>query len=172
MREAFWWSIVQERLRIGPDLLNEIRRDLASRETWDDALVSCLRHLRGTGKTAIVSNTWPQMRTRMSNGGLLDIVDAIVLSCEVGYAKPDLRIYTVALQRIGADPADVLFIDDTPGHVATAETFGMAGHVHTNAEDTVTRITDFLRLPNCGRPVPRGRIALSPTSPDPQVLMR
>ncbi len=76
------------------------------------------------------------MRTRMSNGGLLDIVDTIVLPCEVGYAKLDPRIYTVALQRIGADPVDVLFIDDTPGHVATAETLGMAGHVHTNAEDT------------------------------------
>lgn len=148
MSEASWWSIVQDRLRIGPDLISEIQGDLASRETWDDALVSCLRRLRGTTKTAIVSNTWPQMRTRMSNGGLLDIVDSIVLSCEVGYAKPDPRIYRVALQRLGADPVDVLFIDDTPGHVATAETLGMAGHVHTNAEDTVTRITDFLRLPN------------------------
>ncbi|MGW0477257.1 HAD-IA family hydrolase [Streptomyces coeruleorubidus] len=87
-------------------------------------------------------------RTRMSNGGLLDIVDTLVLSYEVGFAKPDPRIYTVALQRLGADPADVLFIDDTPGHVTTAQTLGMAGHVHTDAEDTITRITDFLRRPN------------------------
>ncbi|WP_405993071.1 HAD-IA family hydrolase [Streptomyces sp. NBC_00986] len=78
----------------------------------------------------------------------LDIVNTIVLSCEVGYAKPDPRIYTVALQPLDADPADVLFIDDTPSHAATTETCGMAGHVHTNAEDIVARITDLLRLPN------------------------
>jgi HAD superfamily hydrolase (TIGR01509 family) len=37
----------------------------------------------------------------------------VVLSCEVGYAKPDARIYAIALDRIRADPGDVLFIDDT-----------------------------------------------------------
>ena len=148
MTEESWWGIVQERLRIGRDLLDEIQHDLASRETWDDTLVSYLRGLRGKARTAIVSNAWPQMRIQMSDGGLLDIVDAIVLSCEVGYAKPDPRIYATALQRISADPADTLFIDDTPGHVTTAETLGMTGHLHTNTKDTITRITDFLRPPH------------------------
>ncbi|ARF53169.1 HAD-IA family hydrolase [Streptomyces gilvosporeus] len=145
--EAYWWSIVQDRLRIDQDLIAELQCDLASRETWDDALVTCLRRFHGSAKTAIVSNAWPHMRTRMSNAGLLDIVDAIVLSCEVGYAKPDPRIYATALHRIGADPSAALFIDDTPGHVATARSLGMTGYVHTNAQDTLTRIEDFLRPP-------------------------
>ncbi|MFB7669506.1 HAD-IA family hydrolase [Kitasatospora sp. NPDC056138] len=164
MNEASWRSIVQERLGIGRDLLDGIRRDLESRETRDDVLVSCVRGLRGTAKTAIVSNAWPRMHTRMSSGGLLDVVDVVVLSCGVGYAKPDPRIYEVALQRIGADSAGVLFIDDTPGHVSTAEMLSMAGHVHTDVEDTVTRIGQFLRLPGWGRPAPRGLVGLSPVA--------
>jgi putative hydrolase of the HAD superfamily len=40
--------------------------------------------------------------------------DSVVLSCEVGCAKPDPRIYATALRGVGADPADALFIDDTP----------------------------------------------------------
>jgi putative hydrolase of the HAD superfamily len=143
--EAAWWDIVRDRLRIDDDLIAEIRRDLAARVTWEDALVTCLRRLRGSAKTAIVSNAWPEMRTRMASVGLPDLVDAVVLSCEVEYAKPDTRIYTAALRRIDTDPTDALFIDDTPGHVATARSLGMAGHVHTNAEDTLARITDFLR---------------------------
>lgn len=143
--EEAWWSIVQDRLGIGPDLTNEIQCDLASRETWDEALVEGLRSLRGHAKTAIVSNTWPQMRTRMTNAGLLDMADAIVLSCEVGYAKPDPRIYAAALQRVGSRPAETLFIDDTPGHVASARTFGMTGHVHTSTRDTLARVREFLQ---------------------------
>ncbi|MCX5421949.1 HAD family phosphatase [Streptomyces sp. NBC_00078] len=142
--EETWWNVVRDWRGIGPDLINAIRYDLASRETWDDALVEGLRALRGSAKTAIVSNTWPQMRTRMANAGLLDMVDAIVLSCEVGYAKPDPRIYAAALQCLGARPAETLFIDDTPGHVATARSLGMAGHVHTSTGDTLARIQEFL----------------------------
>ncbi|MFF9478035.1 HAD family hydrolase [Streptomyces sp. NPDC014733] len=85
------------------------------------------------------------MRTRMANAGLLDVVDAIVLSYEVGYSKPDPRIYASALQRVGSRPAETLFIDDTPGHVATARSLGMAGHVHTSTRDTLARIWEFLQ---------------------------
>jgi putative hydrolase of the HAD superfamily len=51
----------------------------------------------------------------------------------------------VALERVGADPADALFIDDTPGHVAAATSLGMTGHVHTSSGDTLARIREFLR---------------------------
>lgn len=144
--ESSWWRIVADRLQASPDLLAELQRDLASREVWDGALVALLRRLRGRARTAIVSNTWPRMRARMSQAGLLDIVDEVVLSCEVGYAKPDARIYAFALQRLTADPGNVLFIDDTPGHVAAAESLGMTGHVHTGTADTIARIENFLHL--------------------------
>ncbi|MFF3221553.1 HAD family hydrolase [Nocardia suismassiliense] len=142
--EESWWNIVGDRLAISPDLINTIRCDLASKEAWDADLVAGLRRLHGFAKTAIVSNTWPQMRIRMANAGLLDLVDAIVLSCEVGYAKPDPRIYITALQCVGAHPAEALFIDDTPGHVAIARSLGMAGHLHTSTSDTLARILEFL----------------------------
>jgi putative hydrolase of the HAD superfamily len=142
--EASWWGVVGERLQAGPDVITELRRDLASRESWDGALVACLRRLRGHALTAVVSNTWPGMRARMAAAGLLDIVDEIVLSCEAGYAKPDARIYATALQRLGADPRDALFIDDTKIYVAAAEKLGMTGHLHTSTADTITRIDCFL----------------------------
>ncbi|GAA5194077.1 hypothetical protein GCM10023322_57590 [Rugosimonospora acidiphila] len=46
-----------------------------------------------------------------------------------------------------------LFIDDTPGHVATAKSLGMAGHVHTSTSDTLARIQEFL-LSGRIRPAP------------------
>jgi putative hydrolase of the HAD superfamily len=143
--EPAWWDIVAGRLGADRGLLAELRQDLASREVWDEALVAFLRRLRGRAKTAIVSNAWPGTRERLAAAGKLDIADEIVLSCEVGYAKPDPRIYQSALRRLAADPGDALFIDDTSGHVTTARSLGMAGHVHAAAAGTITRIEDFLR---------------------------
>jgi len=142
--EPAWWDIVAARLGAGPGLLAELRADLASREVWDEALAALLRRLRGHVKTAIVSNAWPEARARIAEAGKLDIADEIVLSCEAGYAKPDPRIYQAALRQLAAAPGDALFIDDTPGHVTTAQAFGMTGHLHTGTAGTITRIEDFL----------------------------
>lgn len=111
--EADWWEVVRLRLAVDRRLIDDLRADLARRETWDVDLVGLLRGLSGTARTSIVSNTWPELRTRMASRGLLDIVDELVLSCEVGYAKPDPRIYEVALDRMGVRPAEALFVDDT-----------------------------------------------------------
>ena len=142
--EDAWWSVVRERLGVGPGPAGALRRDLESRAAWDGALVECLRGLRGSARTAVVSNAWPHMRTRLSDAGLLDVFDAVVLSCDVGCAKPDPRIYDAALRRAGARPEDALFIDDTAGHVAAARSLGMAGHVHTGTGETLGRIREFV----------------------------
>ncbi|MEU7584029.1 HAD family phosphatase [Streptomyces sp. NPDC041068] len=164
--EDAWWHTVGRRLGIGPELVAEVRRDLAARETWDEQLVGRLRELRGPRgervtrrsldrqglaertervATAVVSNTWPSLRTRMTEARLLDIADHLVLSCEVGCAKPDLRIYEIALRRTGTEPERTLFVDDTAENVEAARMLGMAGHVHTGVEDTLGRIDAFLR---------------------------
>ncbi|MGW7088554.1 HAD family hydrolase [Streptomyces sp. NPDC054871] len=142
--EDAWWETVRGRLRAGPEVIAELRGDLASRESWDEELVACLRGLRRRCvPTAVVSNTWPGLRERMSAGGLLDVADHLVLSCEAGCAKPDRRIYEIALRLTAVEPAQALFIDDTPGNVAAARALGMAGHVHTGTAETLARIEEF-----------------------------
>jgi putative hydrolase of the HAD superfamily len=160
--EAAWWTIVADRLRVGEDLVAEIRSDLAARHTWNTALLTHLRRLRDRATIAIVSNAWPDTRARIADAGLHDLADAVVLSCEVGYAKPDPRIYAIALHRVGADPTRALFIDDTPRHVDAARSLGMTGHVHTNTDETIDRIDNFVQ-PRSGWGVAR----VKPAAPGP-----
>lgn len=142
--EDAWWDTVRVRLRTGPDVIAELRRDLASMESWDEELVACLRGLRQRGvRTAVVSNTWPGLRARMTAGGLTDIADHLVLSCEAGCAKPDRRIYELTLRMLAVEPARALFVDDVPGNVAAARALGMAGHVHAETAETLARIEEF-----------------------------
>lgn len=142
--EDEWWETVRGRLRAQPDVIAELRRDLAARESWDEELVAALRGLRERGvATAVVSNTWPGLRARMSAGGLVDVADHLVLSCEAGCAKPDRRIYEIALALLGVEPGRALFIDDVPVNVEAARTLGMAGHVHTETATTLARMEEF-----------------------------
>jgi putative hydrolase of the HAD superfamily len=142
--EADWWDIVAGRLGLDADAAADLRDDLAARETWDESLVSVLRALRGCVPTGVISNAWPGQRDRMAREGLLDLVDEIVLSCEVGCAKPDPGIYTLAAERLGVVPAEILYIDDAEVNVHAAEELGMTGHLHTATATTRARIDAFL----------------------------
>lgn len=154
--EVSWWRVAGGRLRVSEDLIAELRRDLAARQRWDPDLVALVRSLRGRAATALVSNAWPQMRASLTRAGLADDVDAVILSCEVGYAKPDARVYQAALDHLGVRPGDVLFVDDTPGHVAAAQALGLAGHVHTDATSTTARVEAFA-AGACWPPTPSPR---------------
>lgn len=48
------------------------------------------------------------------------LADALVLSCEVGAAKPSARIFERALEALGVSAGAALFVDDNPGFCAAA----------------------------------------------------
>jgi putative hydrolase of the HAD superfamily len=142
--EAAWWRTIADRLHVDEKRAAAIRADLAARQTWNTALLAGLRRIRARATITIVSNAWPDIRVGMAGAGLPDLADTVVLSCDVGYAKPDPRIYTIALHSVRAAPADALFVDDTPGHVDAARSLGMTGHLHTRTAETLTRIEKFV----------------------------
>ena len=108
--------------------LNEARaRALAENgvHLWDDS-IRTLRELRRRGiRTAVVSNCDHATRPIVDDLGLEREVDAIVLSFEVGAAKPDPGIYRAALEAVGAGPEEAVFVDDQAWYCAGAEALGI-----------------------------------------------
>ncbi len=47
-----------------------------------------------------------------------------IISCEVGYEKPDRRIYELALKRLNLSPEEVVFIDDLVEYIRPAREMG------------------------------------------------
>jgi putative hydrolase of the HAD superfamily len=79
---------------------------------YDDARPA-LRALRAAGvRTAIVSNWDARLRKIAAGLGLDDLVEFAVISAECGSRKPDRRIFDLALERAGADPAASLHVGD------------------------------------------------------------
>jgi putative hydrolase of the HAD superfamily len=99
---------------------------LAAGRLYDDAL-PFLRTLRSRGvKTAIVSNCDENTRPLLVELGVAALVDTLVLSCEVGAAKPEPKIYLRALDQLGVAAGDALFVDDNPAFCAAAAALGIS----------------------------------------------
>jgi HAD superfamily hydrolase (TIGR01509 family) len=72
-----------------------------------------LRALRDRGvRTAAVSNVGFDLRPVLDGLGLLELLDAVVLSYEVGAVKPDPRIFAAACAALGVRPAEALMVGD------------------------------------------------------------
>ena len=88
--------------------------------------VPFLESLRAKGvRTAFVSNCADNTRPLLEWLGLSSRVDELVLSCEVGAAKPDPVIFEVALARLGVAAEDALFVDDQQPFCDAAAALGI-----------------------------------------------
>ena len=108
-----------------------MRPIFALAHVYDDVRPT-LDALRARGiKTAVVSNTpWGSpavlWREEMSRLGLGDALDAVVFCPDCGWRKPARQIFEHALGRLGAMPAQCVFVGDDPRwDVAGPEGVGM-----------------------------------------------
>src|SRR6266511_841645 len=76
-------------------------------------------------RTALVSNCSRSTRPVVDDLGLEREMDAVVLSFEVGAAKPDAAIYRAALDRLRSEPSDAAFVDDQSIYCDGAAALGM-----------------------------------------------
>ncbi len=95
----------------------------AEHEAWAPAYQvlgsaqAMLESLRSRGiKTGVVLNSWPDpgrvLRRDNDRAGLTELLDVIVISSEVGMRKPEPGIFQLALEQLGVDPLDAVFVGD------------------------------------------------------------
>ena len=105
------------RLNVRPEQLNDsfllamadICRPLPGAEQLLDSL-------KGKVRLAIITNGFTRLQQlRLERTGFSDYFDALVISEQLGIAKPDRAIFDYTLQQLGNPPADrVLMVGDTP----------------------------------------------------------
>ncbi len=71
--------------------------------------------LRDRGfKTGIVTNNLvEEQMDKLRHCQLFDLLDSITISEEAGFAKPDVRIFNMALQRLECKPEETIIIGDS-----------------------------------------------------------
>ncbi len=114
--------------------------DFFSAAVWNDQLIDYARSLRARYNTGIISNAWPDAREAIKPHVNDDTFDDLIFSAEVGLAKPDRRIFDLALDRLRVQPAEAIFIDDVQGNIEAAQAIGMAGIRFVSTEQTIMDI--------------------------------
>ncbi|MGH8968639.1 MAG: HAD family hydrolase [Actinomycetes bacterium] len=102
-----------------------------------------LRARRAGLRTGLLSNSWGNEYPRE---GWDEMFDAIVISGEVGMRKPEPEIFAHALDLLGVEPAEAVFVDDLRPNVAVAAGLGMVGVHHTSYDETATELEALFDL--------------------------
>ncbi|MEK4912861.1 HAD family hydrolase [Bacillus sp. FSL E2-8887] len=132
---------------------------------WNENLPKCfsidqntilfLNHIKRHFKVGIITNGSTQrQKAKIMNTGLNEYFDTIIISEEVGFSKPDKRIFELALNKLNVQSEDVLFVgDDLEKDIAGCQNANIKGiwfnpNVIKNNTDTkpYAEITSFDNL--------------------------
>jgi len=109
-----------------PRLHDEWRRA----QTAIPANFELVRRLRARYKLSVLSNADVSLRGRLERDGIHTLFDDVVVSAEVGMAKPEPAIFRLAADRLGLAPRECVFVDDWDDNVTAAREVGMRGVLH------------------------------------------
>ena len=92
-------------------------------------------------RTALLSNA-----DQLGDDDIADLFDAVILSGQVGFGKPDIRIYLLTADRLGLTPEECVFVDDMASNVHGAVRAGMVGVHHTDVDTTLAELSALFGL--------------------------
>ena len=100
--------------------------------------------LRHKLKITVVSNEARELNShRIRTFKLNRFVDSFVSSCFVHVRKPDADIFRLALDIAQARAREVLYIENTPMFVQTAEGLGIRSILHKDFKSTCAKLSSF-----------------------------
>ncbi len=120
------WAAVAHKLKRPASEAKAIRDEFFAGDVVDHRLVEFIRSLRPRFKTGLISNAWDDLREWLLREKIADAFDRIVISAEVGVAKPKAEIYLLALKQLEVSPSEAVFVDDFIENVEGARAVGMS----------------------------------------------
>ncbi len=112
-----------------------LQSEFFAEDFLDEELVALIRSARPGLKTGLLSNAWSGLREVLSTRvPIAAAFDVLVISAEERIMKPDPRIYHRALDRLGVQPHEAIFLDDFTENIHAAKALGMIG-VHFRASE-------------------------------------
>jgi HAD superfamily hydrolase (TIGR01509 family) len=71
----------------------------------------------------------------------------LVISAEIGLAKPDLAIYHWVINELGVKPAKAVFVDDFLHNIEAAWVVGMHGIHFRSPDQALGELRSLIELP-------------------------
>ena len=132
--KEFWYAIGPE---LGLETAEEIdafRSRYRADEAINEGVLNLIHRLHGHYRLAVLSNSPPGLAQWLDDWGMLEFFDVVFCSGDEGVVKPEPAAFKITLERLGVDPNEAVFIDDTLEHVEAARHLGLHGIHFTTAE--------------------------------------
>ncbi len=142
---SYWEAISKASGHTITDVQACIDADLQSWSGYDAEMADYVHSLIGRVPVGLISNAVAEEPAYIHS--LFDWfsdLDPLIFSCEVGMAKPHADIYALAIERIGLEPSNILFIDDREVNIEGARSVGLNVHLFRGIEGLREEIERFL----------------------------
>lgn len=139
------WEAVAKRLKVSKEQITGVENEFFAGDVIDHSIVEYLRSLRPRFKTGLISNAWSDMREYLVRKKLDVIFDTLTISAEVGVAKPEAKIYHLALEQAQVQPEAAVFVDDVLANIEACEALGMKGILFKDPQEAMEQLKKLLK---------------------------
>lgn len=122
------WEYVADELNLSPKSLESFQQAFWAGDQLDLDLLTFVQSCHQDYITAILSNAWGDARKTLAERfGIIQgkTVDYILISAELGVAKPDPKIYHILSESLNCKFQEILFIDDFYENIIAASRLGI-----------------------------------------------
>ena len=124
--------------------------------TWNEiigrenqAILPIVYDVQRKYRTAVLSNTSEShWKKAISTAPVVRSFQQYFLSYEIGWMKPDPKIYDSVIESLRVPPGEILFIDDIQENIDAAVEKGMKGIVFTSADQLRRDLKGMISLPD------------------------
>ncbi len=142
--EKFWKKLTAEfgRENKYEELINFIK-SLPTHEI-NEQILELVDKLKCNGyKIGLLSNNTTEAADKIHGFRLADHFDTVIVSAEIGYSKPDPKIFKIFLKRLGVKAKELIYIDDTPRSLETAKEIGFYPILFKNSKLLLKELTEL-----------------------------
>jgi HAD superfamily hydrolase (TIGR01549 family) len=106
-----------------------------------------IKDLKGKGyKTPLLSNNSSTLRKKLAEHNILGLFDEIVISGEVGFSKPNPKIFDILFKKLNSKPEEVVFIDNSIDMFEGSEKIGYIPVLYKNNESLKLELSNILSV--------------------------
>ncbi|MFW5470947.1 HAD family hydrolase [Knoellia sp. CPCC 206435] len=110
----------------------------------DPEVLEVVRHARTMAKVVLLTNATTRLVDDLEQLGLVDEVDGVVSSTDLGLAKPDPDAFSRAALRSRLMFSEIAYVDASRENIATAEILGITSHLYEDVEGLSTFVDEVL----------------------------
>jgi len=138
------WLNIMKILKRPVSEYSRIRDEFFAGDVVDRTLLDFLRSIKPKYKTGLISNAWSGLRNFILRERFDDAFKYMIISAEVGVAKPDPRIFQIALEQLQVKADEAVFVDDFIENIEACRKVGMTGIHFKDPESAIKQLKVLL----------------------------